>query len=193
MQTLPIPVPTPSQPKMTLSAESARRTIYEAIVDAFNAAQQPVTRELIHDVTGIKLGTIDEQLDKLIEEEKSVVRIKRGFFQPVVVFPETRVISKTHLPNGGVKIEVGDDYLNLTPCENRLLGSFFCGPNAFYEAEALATNRVLVAQQAVTIAQLNRTLNGVVKRLQALTGESPQLSLTLTADSHALSVPCLSI
>ena len=52
-----------------------------------------------------------------------VARVQRGVYVPVVQHPEARLVSLTVLPDGTVKLEIGDDHvLTLTPREARSVG-----------------------------------------------------------------------
>lgn len=161
---------------MKVSAKSTRQTIFEALTDAFNATQRPVTRETLHIVTGISKATIDEHLDKLITVEETVIRMERGLFEPVIKHDETRAVSKTILPNGLVKLEVGDTCLTLTPCENRILKELFGGSNTFMEAEAMQQSRILAAQLSTKLVNAGRETNALRERLLAVEGKLPQVA-----------------
>jgi hypothetical protein len=56
-----------------------------------------------------------------------VHRVQRGVFVPAPEHEPARFISKTILPCGTVKVEIGDDVLTLTPRENRMLGDLMVG------------------------------------------------------------------
>ena len=95
--------------------------VLEEIID-LHANEQIVTRETLADFTGRKLAIIDEALRTLVNEEK-VARVQRGVYVPVVQHPVARVVSLTVLPDGTVKLEIGDDHvLTLTPREARSVG-----------------------------------------------------------------------
>lgn len=112
---------------MTIASKSTRATIFEALLDAFNVLQHPVTRETLHAVTGISKTTIDEHLKVLMDVDETVIRVDRGLFEPVIKHPEERIISKTMLPCGLVKFEVGDVCIDLTPREYRIVRGLFGG------------------------------------------------------------------
>jgi hypothetical protein len=112
---------------MTIASKSTREEIHEALVVAFNTLQRPVTREMLHLVTGISKTTIDEHLKVLMDDDETVIRVGRGLFEPVIKHPETRPISKTMLPGGLVKLEVGDVCIDLTPREYRIVRGLFGG------------------------------------------------------------------
>lgn len=101
--------------------KSTKDYVLEEVID-LHAREQIVTRETLADFTGRKLAIIDEALRTLVNEER-VARVQRGVYVPVVQHPEARLVSLTVLPDGTVKLEIGDDHvLTLTPREARSVG-----------------------------------------------------------------------
>ena len=166
---------------MQIAKKSTREIIYEALVDSYNTSQRAVTRETLNAITGIKKTTIDEHLDKLVNDEGSVIRVDRGFYEPVIRFPETRAISKTVLPGGLVKLDIADRCLDLTPAENRIMKELFGGGNEFHEAEAMQQSRALIAQQAVILNRLQREVSALREHVREMSGNVPQMHLELTS------------
>ena len=106
-----------------------QRTTKQQILDAIqylHNAEQMVTREALQEVTGLKLSIVDDRTAVLVDEGL-VIRKGRGVFVPAVQHPPARPISKTVMPDGAVKIEIGDTVLDLTPREDRLLASIQAG------------------------------------------------------------------
>lgn len=97
--------------------------ILEAIND-LHAQEQIITREKLGEVLPhLTLSKISDRLGYLIEIGK-VSRPERGVYVPVVTHPPSRCICKYLLPDGTIKIEVGDDLIiTLTPREARYLGN----------------------------------------------------------------------
>ena len=54
-------------------------------------------------------------------------RLLRGIYELVEDYPETRVISKTVLPGGYVKWDIGNEVLTLTPAEDRTMAQMSIG------------------------------------------------------------------
>ena len=95
--------------------------VLEEVAD-LHSHEQIVTRETLADKTGRKLAVIDEALRTLVNEGK-VARVQRGVYVPVVQHPQARLVTVTGLPDGTVKLEIGDDHvLTLTPREARSVG-----------------------------------------------------------------------
>jgi hypothetical protein len=107
-------------------------TVFEAVEDLHNQ-EQIVTRETLAEVTGLKLSVIDDRLAYLVDNGK-ILRVQRGVFVPAPVHHPARYISKTLLPDGTVKIEIGDDVLTLTPREDRALARLMVGAAQEYSA-----------------------------------------------------------
>lgn len=106
-----------------------QRTTKQQILDAIqdlHGAEQLVTREALLEVTGLKLTIIDDRVATLVDEG-AVIRKGRGVFVPATQHPPARPISKTVMPDGMIKIEIGDMVLELTPKEDRALASLQAG------------------------------------------------------------------
>ncbi|MDD2690218.1 MAG: hypothetical protein PHX69_00355 [Simplicispira sp.] len=105
----------------TADPKTNRDRAYEAICELHEAGQ-PVTRDTIAVLTGLKRGVVDEQISVLKERELIYAPV-RGSYRPIKQLPPARPISKTVLPDGWVLWEIGDQLLRLTPHEDRVLGS----------------------------------------------------------------------
>ncbi len=108
-----------------MAKRSNTEILLEAIED-LHALEQIVTRETLMEHTGLKLTVIDDRVALLIDSGQ-VHRVQRGVFVPAPQHKPARIISKTVLPGGIVKIEIGDDVWTLTPRENRMLGELMAG------------------------------------------------------------------
>lgn len=108
------------------------RTTIQQILDTvqeLHNLEQIVTREAVREATGLPLTTIDDRLATLVDRGE-ILRVERGVFVPAVRHPPARAISKTTMPDGSVKIEVGDVVLELTPREDRHLAGLMAGSAA---------------------------------------------------------------
>lgn len=151
------------------SSEKAAATstdrVYEAIVELHNA-QQPATRYSVQTLTGLPLGRVDDRIKALVERER-IKRVLKGQYVPVESHPPARAISKTLLPNGCVKIEIGDDVLTLTPAEDRAL--------ALLQAGAATQVAQIQAGQAMT--EMAATMLMKVEQIERRQLESPTLEV----------------
>ena len=109
--------------------------VFEAVCD-LHSEEKAVSRETLAEVTGLKLSVVDDRLGVLVDEGL-IHRIQRGVYVPAAQHPPARPISKTILPDGMVKIEIGDDVMTLTPRESRALGEIQAGAaHQYIEIEA---------------------------------------------------------
>lgn len=135
--------------------------ILDAIHDLHNA-EQLVTREALREVTGLRLTIVDDRLAILVDQG-AVIRKGRGVFVPAIQHPPARSISKTLMPDGTVKIEIGDEVISLTPREDRLLASIQAG----------AALQLLGIDTEQYVTQVAGDLRARVRRLESLRGSAP--------------------
>lgn len=130
------------------------RTTLQQILDTvqeLHNLEQIVTREAVREATGLALTTVDDRLATLVDRG-DITRIGRGVFVPAVRHPPARPISKTVLPDGSVKLEIGDEVLTLTPREDRHLAAMMAGSVA--QLAAVTEGHELAA----TVAALRRRI-----------------------------------
>ena len=136
---------------------TTKQQMLDAIHDLHNA-EQLVTREALQEVTGLKLTIIDDRVATLVDEG-AVIRKGRGVFVPAIQHPPARPISKTVMPDGMVKIEIGDMVLDLTPKEDRALASLQAGTAVQFAAiETGQELSTLVAAMRTRVAKLEAQL-----------------------------------
>lgn len=87
--------------------------IWQTILELRNTERR-INRRALADLTGLKPGVVDDHVERWIEKDQ-LRRAGNGELEVVEHFPATRPISTTDLPDGMVKLEVGSDYLELTP------------------------------------------------------------------------------
>ena len=102
---------------MTAPAPTSTQRIYDAVCE-LHALEQIATRETVAELTGLKMGIVDDRLRALVDDGK-LKRLLRGIYELVETWPEPRELSCTTLSNGWVKLELGDALLSLTPTEAR--------------------------------------------------------------------------
>lgn len=131
----------------------------EVIRELHAQAQQPTTAA-IAEVAGISMSMAIDHTRTLVEQGL-IRRITRGVFAPVQVHPEPRAVTKTVLPDGCTKLEVGDNVLLLTPAEDRMLASLMGGAAAQVAAiQAGHTAALLASDMNQRLNALERTLPG---------------------------------
>ncbi|WP_167141315.1 hypothetical protein [Pseudomonas sp. OTU750018] len=144
---------------------SSTQIILEAVQD-LHAQEQVVTRETLNALTGLKLSIIDDRLGALVDDGL-VVRVQRGVYVPAETHPPARVISKMLLPDGTVKIDIGDQVLTLTPKEDRMLAQLMAG--VVMQTAAIEVGHQSGLQGGELSRRLNR-LERIFTRLTDLDG-----------------------
>lgn len=140
--------------------KSNAETILEAIEDLHNQ-EQIVTRTTLADLTGLQLSIIDDRLSYLVDSGQ-IIRVQRGVFIPAPKHRPSRIMSKMVLPDGTVKIEIGDDQiLTLTPREARNLGNLMV-------AEAMQYANIEMGHH---MAILQSEISGQVRKLTRQVGD----------------------
>lgn len=150
---------------MAAIQRTTKQQIIDAVEDLHNL-EQMVTREALQAVTGLSLTIIDDRLGVLVDDGL-IIRKSRGVFVPAVLHPPARLISKTEIPGGLVKIEIGDMVLTLTPREDRMLSKLQAGVAIEYAAVELGQEITgLVASMRNRIGRLESRLRKLEPKAQ---------------------------
>ncbi len=142
--------------------KSNAETVLEAIEDLHNQ-EQIVTRETLSQLTGLKLSIVDDRLSYLVDSGQ-IIRVQRGVFIPAPKHRVARLMSKMVLPDGTIKIEIGDDeVLTLTPREARNLGNLMVA-EAMQYANIEMGHHMAILQSEVTsqVRKLNRQVSDLL-------------------------------
>lgn len=134
--------------------------IWQAILELRNTERR-INRTALAALTGLKPGIVDDHVERWIEKDQ-LRRAGSGELEVIEHFPATRPISKTTLPNGVVKIEVGSDLIELTPAEARTLARDLAG-HAQELAQIDAANRSMIFAH-----ELARELKDARREIKAL-------------------------
>ena len=94
--------------------KSNRDTVLAAI-NTICDHREAASRPMLVSMTGLRMQVVDEQV-KVLKERGLIRMANAGFYIPVDQSPD-RAVSTTSLPQGRLKVEVGDDLLNLNPRE----------------------------------------------------------------------------
>lgn len=154
-----------AEPKISTTA-----LVLEAVQDLHNQ-QQIVTRETLADLTGLKLTVIDDRLG-VLADDGAILRVQRGVYVPAPRHPAARAMSKTVMPDGMVKIEIGDEVLSLTPREDRMLANLMAGAAA--QAAAIETGRntaILAAELGEEVKRLRRQVHALQEKVDPGQGQ----------------------
>lgn len=95
---------------------TSRQQIYQAIVDLC-AANRQASRKAISDCTDLPMSIVDDHV-KNLKDDGLIRLVVPGIFE-VVDQRMDRAISGTIVPEGGYKLEIGDQVLDLTLREAR--------------------------------------------------------------------------
>jgi hypothetical protein len=156
--------------RMADPRKSTTALVLEAVQDLHNQ-EQIVTRETLAELTGLKLSVIDDRLGTLTDDG-ALLRVQRGVYVPAAQHPPARPMSKTVMPDGMVKIEIGDDVLALTPREDRALANLMAGAAA--QAAAIETGRnaaILAAELSEEVKRLRRQVSALEARIDPDQGQ----------------------
>ena len=135
--------------------------VFEAIRSLNDGGVEP-TRERIADVTRLKLTTIDDRI-KVLRAEGMISAVKQCY-RPTQVHAPARPVWVGRLPDGIVKVEVGDEVSTYTPAEAGAVGCALMG----YATETTALAKVTELQEMLLrITAENRELGREVKALKA--------------------------
>ncbi len=136
---------------------TSTQRVFDAVRD-LRGQDQIATRETVAELTELKLSIVDDRLRTLVDDGK-LKRLLRGVYELVEVFPPKRLISKTLMPNGYVKIEIGDQLLTLSPSEDRDLALLQVG-SATQGAviESSRQHLFLATELAARVEKLERAL-----------------------------------
>ena len=142
--------------------KSNAETILEAVEDLHNQ-EQIVTRETLSQLTELKLSIIDDRLSYLVDSGQ-IIRVQRGVFIPTPKHRVARLMSKMVLPDGTVKIEIGDDeVLTLTPREARNLGNLMVAEAMQYANIEMGHNMaILQSEISSQMRKLNRKVTDLM-------------------------------
>lgn len=116
------PETTPSSPEEQASlaapkAITSTQRVFDAVRD-LRELDQIATRDTVAEATGLKLAIVDDRLRALVDDGK-LKRLLRGVYELVETFPAPRTIYCGILPNGMVKLEIGESVETFTPSEAR--------------------------------------------------------------------------
>lgn len=147
-----------------MSTKSNAEAILEAIED-LHSQEQIVTRETLSQLTGLKLSIIDDRLSYLVDSGY-IIRVQRGVFVPAPKHRPSRLMSKTVLPDGTVKIDIGDDeVLTLTPREARALGNLMVAEAMQYSNIEMGHHMaILQSEVSGQVRKLTRQVEGLVSK-----------------------------
>ena len=152
---------------MTMKSDDARsnaRIVLEAIED-LHSQEQIVTRTTLSDLTGLQLSIIDDRLSYLVDTGQ-INRVQRGVFVPAVKHRTARLMSKTVLTDGTVKIEIGSStILTLTPREARNLGNLMVAEAMQYANIEMGHNMAILQSEVFgQVRKLSKKVEDILNK-----------------------------
>ena len=157
---------------MTAPKPRSTAEVVMGAIEDLHAREQIVTREILAELTGLKLTTIDDRLGHLVDSGK-IRRVQRGVFVPLEQHRPARPISRTLCPDGTTVLEVGDTVMILSPRESRMIGELMAGSSHQYAAIEIGHET----------ARLNAALQAQISDVRR---EVARMGLTMKEDHHAV-------
>lgn len=146
-------------------AITSTQRIFDAVRD-LREVDQIATRETVAELTGLKMAIVDDRLRALVDDGK-LKRLLRGVYELVETFPEPRPIYCGILPNGMVKLEVGESVETFTPSEARraarALGGFAEDARVI---ESTRTHLFLATELAAKVERQEREMKAMRELLR---------------------------
>lgn len=143
-----------------LAAHNARKSSRDKVFDAIlelSDGETPAKAPDIANVTGLSMPVVYDSIKAL--KQRGRIYSDNGAFYPCEEYQDTQSVSHTVLPGGGVKLEKGDQVMDLNPREARAL--FGTGGAIIQQAAVIVMDRRMDEQQS----QIRR-LQRLVQRLQ---------------------------
>ncbi len=169
MKTTETTVPSPEE-QASLAAHNARKSsrdrVYDAILE-LSDSETPAKAADIANVTGLAMPIVYDSIKAL--KQRGRIYSDNGSFFACEEVAETQAVSHTILPSGAVKLEKGDQVMDLNPREARALAKTLAG-NVEQAAVILMQHRQNEMQ-----AQIRR-LHRMIERLRQQVGvQNPQM------------------
>ena len=166
----------------TEEKRTTRQIIWGALVD-LRAQQQIATRQVLAEVTGLKLVTIDDHLNRMVDDG-DLFRPVAGVVEIIDKMPPPRAVSVTDTPEKACIIEVGDEMFRLWPEELRILAVRLSGSAVQYSniqygretgvamAEMLSVVRKLERENKALAAEVRKLQDSSAKAQMELLGSA---------------------
>lgn len=168
--TTPETTPPSPEEQASLAAHNAKKSsrdrVYDAILELSDSETPAKAADIAH-VTGLAMPIVYDSIKAL--KQRGRIYSDNGSFFACEEVSETQAVSHTILPSGAVKLEKGDQVMDLNPREARALAKTLAG-NVEQAAVILMQHRQNEMQ-----AQIRR-LHRMIERLRQQVGfQSPQM------------------
>ena len=152
---------------VTEEKRTTRQIIWGALVD-LRAQGQIATRQVLAEVTALKLTTVDDHLNRMVEDGQ-LRRPVAGVVEIIDQMPPPRPVSLLHNPGGCSKLEIGDLCVDIWPQERRMLATLLAGDMVQY------SNIQFGQETSIAMAQMMSALNREKAARKALEAEVRKL------------------
>ena len=164
--------PPSAEEAASLAAHNARKSsrdrVYDAILE-LSDSETPAKAADIANVTGLAMPIVYDSIKAL--KQRGRIYSDNGYFFACDEVQETQAVSHTILPSGAVKLEKGDQVMDLNPREARALAKTLAG-----SVEQAAV--ILMQHRQNEMQAQIRRLHRLVERLRQQVGfVSPQMDL----------------
>jgi hypothetical protein len=113
--------------------------VYQCIVDMTTAnPRRTASRQAVADDLGVPFELVDAHFDRLLDAGR-IRRVIAGVFEPTDILPN-KIISVTQLPEGNVRVDIGDVCVDLNQADIRTMLSLL-GGHLLFSREALQSIR----------------------------------------------------
>ena len=162
-------VPSPEE-QASLAAHNTRKSsrdrVYDAILE-LSDSETPAKAADIANVTGLAMPIVYDSIKAL--KQRGRIYSDNGYFFACDEVQETQAVSHTILPSGAVKLEKGDQVMDLNPREARALAKTLAG-----SVEQAAV--ILMQHRQNDMQAQIRRLHRMIERLRQQVGfQSPQM------------------
>lgn len=154
----------------TEDKRSTRQIIWGTLVD-LRAQGQIATRQVLAEVTGLKLVTVDDHINRMVEEGQ-LRRPVAGVVEIIDQMPAPRSVSMLHNPDGCSKLEIGDECIDIWPQERRMLATLLAGDMVQYSNIQFGRETgVAMAEMLSELRKLQKANKGLEAELRKLQGK----------------------
>ena len=178
MITLETTTPPSPEEQASLAAHNAKKSsrdrVYDAILELSDSETPAKAADIAH-ITGLAMPIVYDSIKAL--KQRGRIYSDNGHFFACDEVQETQAVSHTILPSGAVKLEKGDQVMDLNPREARALAKTLAG--SVEQAAVILMQHRQNDQQA----QIRRLHRKIEKMNQELARVNPQRQVQLMLEA----------
>lgn len=175
--TTPETTPPSPEEQASLAAHNAKKSsrdrVYDAILE-LSDSETPAKAADISNITGLAMPIVYDSIKAL--KQRGRIYSDNGSFFACEEVAETQAVSHTILPSGAVKLEKGDQVMDLNPREARALAKTLAG-NVEQAAVILMQHRL--NDQQAQIRRMHRKIEKLHQELARALSTQMQAQLEL--------------